>query len=74
MPPTSAIINTTIEPRAPASVGVAVPVYIEKKMIKITKTTGKVPGNDFSLSFQVNPFTGGPSSGFRAAIKIIRAA
>jgi hypothetical protein len=46
------MIKTTKAPRAPASVGVAQPKYMEPKIIIITENIGIVEGNEtiFSLN------------------------
>ena len=74
MPLISAMTNTTKEPTAPASVGVAQPEYMELKIMMMTNAMGRVPGTERMRSPQVNPVMGRPSSGFNFARTMMMAA
>jgi hypothetical protein len=53
MPFLSAKANTEKAPSAPASVGVAQPKYMLRKMIRMTRKIGVVPGSDWARCGQV---------------------
>ena len=74
MPRYTAMISTTKAPSAPASVGVAQPVYIALKMIATTATIGSVPGTVAHCSRRGGDLIGRPSSGFNLHCPMIRAA
>ena len=53
MPFLSAKTNTEKAPSAPASVGVAQPKYMLRKMIRMTRKIGVVPGSDWKRCGQL---------------------
>ena len=66
-----AMIKTTKAPRAPASVGVAQPKYIEPKIIIITENIGIVEGNETIFSLNEYILVLGPISGLNETMLTI---